>query len=306
MFLPFDPSVWHGRIDSEEGPLGRRWHQQVLSPRAEVPGTALIGFACDAGVARNHGRIGAAGGPAAIRAALAGLAWHGERPLYDAGDVRCDGDALEAAQQELGGQVAALLDAGHRPLVLGGGHEVAFGSWQGLAAHCSRQSRPPVIGIINLDAHFDLRAGDRASSGTPFRQIADDCAARGWPFHYACLGIAAPSNTAALFARARELGVQWVDDQSMRDWHPAILGDFIDRVDAIHLSIDLDVLPASVAPGVSAPAAFGVELAVIERIAAQVRASGKLRLAELAELNPRLDIDSHTARIAARLAFQLL
>ncbi|MGE8358142.1 MAG: arginase family protein, partial [Microvirgula sp.] len=141
---------------------------------------------------------------------------------------------------------------------------------------------------------------------TPFRQIADDCAARGWPFHYACLGIAAPSNTAALFARARELGVQWVDDQSMRDWHPAILGDFIDRVDAIHLSIDLDVLPASVAPGVSAPAAFGVELAVIERIAAQVRASGKLRLAELAELNPRLDIDSHTARIAARLAFQLL
>ncbi|WP_268807613.1 hypothetical protein [Microvirgula aerodenitrificans] len=36
MFLPFDPSIWHGRIDSEEGPLGRRWHQQVLS-RAPMP-----------------------------------------------------------------------------------------------------------------------------------------------------------------------------------------------------------------------------------------------------------------------------
>ncbi|MBV2180841.1 MAG: arginase family protein, partial [Castellaniella sp.] len=72
------------------------------------------------------------------------------------------------------------------------------------------------------------------------------------------------------------------------------------------LTIDIDCLPASVAPGVSAPAAFGVPLPVVEAFARHLRASGKLRLAELAEMNPDFDIDGHTARVAARLAWGLL
>lgn len=70
---------------------------------------------------------------------------------------------------------------------------------------------------------------------------------------------------------------------------PALLGGldaFIARCDHLYLTIDLDVLPAAVMPGVSAPAARGVELAVIEPLIAHIRASGKLRLADLAEYNP--------------------
>ena len=64
-----DMSVWQGRIDAAEGALARRWHQ-VMRPLADdtdASAVVLIGFACDAGVARNQGRTGAAGGPAAIR-----------------------------------------------------------------------------------------------------------------------------------------------------------------------------------------------------------------------------------------------
>ncbi|WP_329956559.1 arginase family protein [Collimonas humicola] len=68
---------------------------------------------------------------------------------------------------------------------------------------------------INLDAHFDLRLSDRASSGTPFRQVAEDCAVRGWPFRYCCLGVSALANTAALFERAEQLGVVWRLDEGM-------------------------------------------------------------------------------------------
>jgi formiminoglutamase len=192
--------------------------------------------------------------------------------------------------------------------VLGGGHEVAFGSFLGLATHAAAGQRAPVLGVVNLDAHLDLRAG-RASSGTPFRQIAEACAARGWPFRYLCLGVDEGSNTAALFDTARRLGGGWRTDREMGllqlDETAAALGAFLATVDRVQLTVDLDVLPAHVAPGVSAPAARGVALEVVEALVDTVVASGKLAVGEVAELNPRLDVDGRTARVAARLVERL-
>jgi formiminoglutamase len=295
--------AWQGRIDPESD--SARWHQRI-QPLAEdsQPGLALLGFASDEGVRRNHGRVGAVNGPLAMRKALANLAWHRQGPAYDAGDVLCaDGD-LEGAQARLGQNVCALLDAGHLPVVLGGGHEMAYGSWLGIAEHLAGGT--PRIGIINFDAHFDLRDPAHIhSSGTPFAQIAERCAARGWPFAYACLGVSRASNTHALFQRADDLGVLVREDREIREGSLAAidaeLTAFIAGCDAIYLTIDIDVLPACEAPGVSAPAARGVPLALLEPLLECVRDSGKLRLADLAELNPEHDIDSRTARVAARL-----
>jgi hypothetical protein len=89
---------WHGRLDPEPDSL--RWHQCTRPlTNGVAPGIALVGFACDEGVRRNQGRIGAAAGPAAIRGALAGLAWHRAGPAYDAGDIDCaDGDRARIGQ----------------------------------------------------------------------------------------------------------------------------------------------------------------------------------------------------------------
>lgn len=296
--------VWSGRIDPE--PDSQRWHQrvQVLAEDSKS-GLALLGFACDEGVRRNHGRVGAVGGPQALRRALANLAWHRQAPAYDAGDVCCEDGDLEAAQARLAHNVCALLDAGHLPLVLGGGHEVAFGSWSGLAEYLGGQAQPR-IGIVNFDAHFDLRDPAHVhSSGTPFAQIAEQSAARGWPFRYACLGVSRASNTRALFARAAEMNVLVREDREIRESTLDAIGAELDAFaadcDALHLSIDIDVLPACEAPGVSAPAARGVRLELLEPLLERLRASGKLRLIEFAELNPEYDIDNRTAKAAARL-----
>ncbi|WP_237673481.1 formimidoylglutamase [Vreelandella profundi] len=305
-----DMSPWQGRTDPE--PHSERWHQKV-QPLAEsvARGCVLLGFACDAGVARNQGRVGAAEGPIALRQSLAPLAWHRRGPAYDAGDVRCEDDAMEAAQQALADRLTPLLDAGHRPIVLGGGHEIAYASWTGLAQHLAgRGETAPRVGIINFDAHFDLRDPAHVrSSGTPFSQIADDSQQRGWPFRYACLGVSRAANTRALFTRAADLGVLAFED---RDFDARYLNSiqrdverFIARCDHLYLTIDLDVLPAAEAPGVSAPAARGVSLAMIEPLIERIRDSGKLRLADLAELNPGKDIDGRTARAAARLVHLL-
>lgn len=301
-----DMSMWHGRIDSTEGDAARRWHQ-VIQPlaAASAPGIAILGFACDEGVRRNQGRVGAAAGPQALRRALANLAHHPTLPLYDAGTVACDDGDLDGAQQRLAAAVTAIVQAGHLPLLLGGGHETAYGHWLGLAnAHAGKR-----IGIVNFDAHFDLRTADQASSGTPFAQIAADCAARGQHFRYLCLGVAETANTRALFESAANLGAEWRLDSDMTPWQLADtrhqLAGFIDSVDAVYLSIDLDVLPASVMPAVSAPAGYGVDISVIEALVAKIASSGKLIGADLVEFNPTFDIDSHGAKTAARLAWSI-
>jgi len=318
--------IWSGRVDSEEGAgLASRLHQ-VISPLDSAPvrkpGLALIGFCSDEGVRRNQGRVGARDAPDQLRRSLANLPWPKGRPAYDAGNVICEGEKLDDAQQALGSRVSDCLAQGHFPFVLGGGHEMAFGSWLGISRYCAAQKRMPRIGIINFDAHFDLRLakpggthggsfGDTqygtlfGTSGTPFYQIAQQCQQQNYDFRYCCLGVSEISNTAALFKRADQLRVCYRKDAELGITRLAdtidLLQNFIADSDLLYLTIDLDVLPAYVAPGVSAPAVRGVGLDVLEPLIEVIAGSGKLRLADIAEYNPNFDIDNRTARVVARL-----
>lgn len=307
--------IWQGRNDAAEQGDTRRLFQLVRQEDSGfgVGDPVLLGFACDAGVRRNKGRPGARKGPRAIRSMMAGLPAHDFNVLWDAGDIVCEGDALEQAQAALGRQVAKVLAAGARPLILGGGHETAWGTFQGLAQHLAarpaKASGRPLL-ILNLDAHFDLRSSRPGSSGTPFDQILEACRQSATPVTYACFGVSRLGNTAGLYAHARELGTVFYEDTAMQQQHLesrlADLDKLLADAGDVYLTIDLDVLPASVAPGVSAPAPLGVPYSVVEALACRVKHSGKLRVCDIVEINPDFDIDNHTARVAARLAWQLL
>jgi formiminoglutamase len=329
MRVPFDDKVWSGRSDEGEPGDTRRIFNQVVpfggalrhedvlraAPLAGNDAPVIVGFGSDEGVRRNQGRVGAAHAPKELRRALAGLpAKTSVATLADAGDVVCDDGDLEGAQAELAKVVSDVLASGGRPLVLGGGHEVAWGTYSGFRLHQDRVAGAAAatrkLLIINFDAHFDLRQKRPANSGTPFDQISSDCAERGVPFNYVCFGISDLGNTASLFAHAERLGVRYVLDVDMQEPQlPQRLDDLqqlLDAADDIYLTIDLDVLPAATAPGVSAPAALGVPLSVVEAMVQRVRASGKLCVADIAEYNPSLDQDKRAARAAARLAYRLL
>ncbi|MDX1300766.1 formimidoylglutamase [Photobacterium sp.] len=333
--MPIDMSAWQGRCDPEDGELGMRWHQKVLpADLANNEGIMLLGFACDEGVARNKGRTGAFDAPVAIRRALANLAWHHKEPVYDGGDICCNDGNVELAQYRLGEDVSRALRQRHKVIVFGGGHEVAWGTFQGIGNYLLQKQRvcedmadqpvgqaAPRVGIINFDAHFDLRnppAGPNAeqgSSGTPFHQAARFCQRQNWPFKYTCLGLSRTSNTKALYEKADRLGVRYKDDTELTHHNLehtlSELNAFIDGCDHLYLTIDLDVFPASVAPGVSAPAARGVPLEIVETLmnpilsAKNAQGDSKLLVADLAEYNPRFDIDNQTARLAARLAWTI-
>jgi len=308
-----DHTLWQGRIDPESG--SERWHQKIkpLAPGAET-GIVLLGFACDEGVNRNCGRGGAKSAPDAIRKALANLAWHGARPVYDGGNVACDDGRLEQAQHQLEKRVCAVLGEGHLPIVLGGGHEVAFATWSGLVrfldANARFKIRKPNIGIINFDAHFDLRGPEFIrSSGTPFAQMAAESCARGFEFHYVVFGINRASNTRALFERAHKLNAWAVEDRDINLNTLSAISEqlqvWIEDKQYLYLSFDIDVLPAAQAPGCSAPAMVGVEFSLLLPLLEQIKASGKLAIADIAEVNPAFDIDQRTARMAAGIVHLL-
>lgn len=296
---------WSGRIDEGEGDAARRWHQVVRTRDSAAAPVALIGFACDAGVVRNQGRAGAAAGPRALRQALGGLPAHAVQVVDDLGDVACAGDALEEAQAEYAAVVADAIRAQSLPLGQGGGHEMALASWLGLYRALESAGDGGAVGIVNFDAHFDLRAAARGTSGTPFRQILEHAAEHGRRVEYLCLGVSRFANTAALFNRAAALGVQWVLDEDVRADRFAELRQQVatltGRVDHLYLTVCLDAFPAAVAPGVSAPAVLGIDPGIVERLIDVACESGKLRVADVAELNPEFDRDARTARLAARL-----
>lgn len=298
-------SPWQGRSDPSDN---SRWHHIVEPTTSVTPNSyCIIGFNCDEGVRRNQGRIGAKAGPNKIRKMLSNLVYGGERRITDLGNVECEGNLLEEAQSNLADKVAEVIKSTSLPLILGGGHEVAWGTYQGI-----RQAHPRAkLGIINFDAHFDLRPLDPLpSSGTPFRQAALFAEENKVNFDYLVYGINPSVNTDLLFKYAEKKNVQWKSDLSINsqtsDNSLEDLETYCDSLDYIYITICLDVFPASYCPGVSAPAALGVEpniiLTLLERIKSQY--ASKIVAFEIAEMNPTFDIDDRTARFAARLIHQ--
>ena len=337
-YKPPDKNRWQGRVDPDENSL--RLHQiiqfldlkelhvtevatQYCQSTEKYKKIALIGFCCDEGIRRNKGRTGAREGASAIRKALVDIPIHfneKETLVLDAGDILYKESSISSAEPLLSTQLALstaiqiLLSNGFFPIILGGGHEVAFGHFHGIHSFLhSRENNKPIknIGIINFDAHFDLRAfqNNRGTSGTPFLQIAKLCGQE--QFHYLCLGIQKTSNTKKLFHTAEELGVQYIiaDEINERERQTEIITKietFIQKNEFIYLTICLDVFDSAFAPGVSAPASNGLVPQYFFPIMRKILSSNKVIGMDVAELSPAHDIDQHTAKLASLIFFNLI
>jgi formiminoglutamase len=283
-------------------------------PAALKAGRAvLVGFPQDEGVRRNHGRPGAAEAPAQIRHWLYLLTpWDSGSdvdltlaPPLDLGNVQITGD-LEETQQALGEVIGAILASGAIPIVLGGGHETAYGHYLGYVAAQRR------VGIINIDAHLDVRPypGGHGHSGSPFRQALEH------PTHpltgprYICLGAQPQSVSRQHWEYACERGcvVHWANEAEFA------LAPYCAQERArlkaedcqVYLSLDADAVAAHSVPGVSAPNVAGLPSA--EVLACVRSAGGALEVSsfDLVEINPRYDRDDQSSRWAALVVWNFL
>ena len=289
--------------DADDPRLGRWLAANRLGETTRV---ALVGFPSDEGVRRNGGRPGAAVGPAALRAALYRLTPDAADPdpftallerTCDLGDVPVTGD-LAADQAALGAVVAALLGRGVVPVVLGGGHETAYGHFLGYVGAGRR------VHLLNLDAHADVRPpkDGRGHSGSPFRQALDHPS--GLAASYTVAGLH-PWRVAAAhadFVRDRGGAVVWLDD--LDDARIAALAA---EAPAPSLaSFDLDLVEAGASPAVSAPGAGGLGPRRWLRAAAACGRSPAFTSFDVVELNPAVDADGRGAALAALTVWHVL
>lgn len=307
-YLPPVENYWVGRSDS--APNERFFQTMKLvnlrepTSQIEQAGIALIGFCCDEGIIRNLGRPGAKLGPTAFRKELAKLATFSTLPMYDVGNIQCIDNDLEGAQFALGQLIHHCHSLGFKTLVLGGGHETAWGHYLGLKHHY------PALSFINFDAHFDLREASMATSGTPYLQIYKDKEKLGQPFHYACIGIQKTSNSQTLFNMAKALEVRYLTAQAVQETSLNWLQNFIEEAisphESVYLSICLDVFSSAIAPGVSAPQPLGLLPGQLLPLIQTVMKSQKVVSADIVELSPPHDEANRTACLASQLAAHML
>ncbi len=319
-YRPTAEGIWSGRNDGSDADV-QRFHQRIITidlltedlpDLTDKKGIALIGFACDEGVRRNGGRTGAKEGPLQIRKACGSLPVHFNEDtiLIDLGDIICDNREMDQAQLALSAMIKYVLKSGYRPLVIGGGHEVAYGHYKGIKEYSGLEAP---IGIINFDAHFDMRRPNENgyNSGTGFLQIASDCQMEKKPFRYMPIGIQQNSNTKQLFDLAAALNVNYISaEQFMPLQQEEIfhkIKQFIDGSSAIYLTICMDVFSAAAAPGVSALAYNGLfPDPFFFHCLQTILSSGKVISSDIAECNPAYDINQSTAKLAAALVFKMI
>ncbi|MFH5800171.1 formimidoylglutamase [Haladaptatus sp. CMAA 1911] len=250
------------------------------------------------------GRKGAADGPAALRESLAGVKTHHfdfgpVGRIGDAGDVMLMLDSDESSdvttellQEEARVLTTRLHDADALPVFLGGDNSFTYPNAVPLLEDGS-------LGVVNFDAHLDVREvrGD-PTSGTPYRQLFDAGLDA-----YACVGVRhfETSSPYAEFVResdgeivtAEEVGE---DSVSAIDTALESLGD----MDAIYVSVDLDVLDAAFAPGVSAPTPGGISPRELFRMLRLAASDDRVAGFEVVECAPSLDRDDRTVNAGAR------
>ncbi|TXD47940.1 formimidoylglutamase [Polaribacter sp. IC073] len=283
------------------------WHQEIMVSHIEdfeinnSTNIGIVGYVCDEGVQRNQGRIGARKGPKSVRNKLGKLPIHFEdKKITDYGDVICLDNHLEDCQKALSKTISKLITNSILPIAIGGGHDIGYANFNGIK-DALKSSTKNKIGIINLDAHFDLRTVEtHPNSGTPFNQILTE----NKNASYFAIGIQQQSNTKELFEIAAKNNVSYVSSFDCETFSSALkskLNTFIEKVDYVYITIDLDGFSSAFAPGVSAPSPLGFTPNFVYQVLTFLFQSKKVISCDIAELNPDLDIDDHTASLAARL-----
>jgi arginase len=244
---------------------------------------------------------GAAAAPPAIRAALAsassnhwtesGLDLGSPNALRDAGDVALPEDAA-AAREAMEHGVARVIDAGGRPLALGGDHSVTYPAVRAVSA-AHRDTRHALT-LLHFDAHPDLYdefEGDRFSHACPFARIMEERLVG----RLVQVGIRAM--TGHQREQAHRFGVEVID---MRAWtrgaRPSVTG-------STYVSCDIDVLDPAFAPGISHREPGG--LSTRELLDAIQTIGGTIVGADVVELNPSQDVAGMTAMVCAKLVKEL-
>ena len=187
-------------------------------------------------------------------------------------------------------------------ILLGGNNAVTRPAAHGLGPPLDR------VGLITHDAHFDLRETDQGlGNGNPIRALLED----GLPGANICqVGLAPFANTAKMHADARAagIGVWTIADCRAQGIAPILQAalDRLDHVEAIMIDFDIDVIDRSQCPGAPGARPGGMPVTMFFEAARRLGAEPRVKLVDLTEFDPSLDVSDITALAAGRWVCELL
>ena len=287
----------------------------------------IIGVPMDLG----SGRRGVDMGPSALR--IAGLAEKLRalgQSVVDEGDIPVKTPEQQRVKDEklrylpeiarattvLSTRVDRILDNGDFPLILGGDHSIAIGTIAGMSAFCRKRKKK--FCVLWIDAHGDMNTPETSPSGNVHGMPLAVCVGLG-PLELTSIGgqfvKVEPKNVVLLGireldsaekAKIKEIGVnvftmEDIDKYGIHRVMTRVLQRITKAADFLHVSLDLDAMDPSIAPGVGTPVKGGLDYRESHLIMETLAESGRMNSLEVVEVNPILDNRNQSAEFAVEL-----
>ncbi len=222
--------------------------------------------------------------------------------IRDLGDVPVSGLSPADGFKPIRDAAAAAVAAHRLTILVGGNNAVTRPAAHALGVPLAK------VGLITLDAHFDMRGTeDGPMNGNPIRCLLED----GMPGSNICqIGLAPFANTARMHsdAKAAGIGVYTMADCLERGMH-GVLNHALNRfshLDVLMVDFDIDAIDRAHCPGAPGARPGGMAPAMFFAAARRLAAESRVKLVDLTEFDPSLDVSDVTALTAGRWVCEIL
>lgn len=219
-------------------------------------------------------------------------------------------DAIDKVNSNISDAVFSALSSGNKVITIGGDHAISWGSISGVLKH------NPEVGVIYLDAHGDCNISERSASHHIYGMHMAYLMGFGEDKYVGRYTENLLPVENILYVGARSLdpyeielinkhGISRITCDVINSTTLEaldIISDFMSRFKQIHVSLDIDVLDPSIAPGTGVPEVGGItEEALHEVLDFILTKSNQVKSLDLVEYNPLLDMEKRTDIVVQKL-----
>ncbi len=217
--------------------------------------------------------------------------------MADVGDVVIQGSDTEANYGRITGAARGIAERGALMVAIGGDHSISYPLGRGMEPLGE-------FDVVHVDAHTDFLDeldGARLTSASQLRRLAE------LPFVGTVTALGIRNVERAELDGMRELGGRWATSLDvLEQGADEVVRETVPESERLYVSIDLDVLDSSIAPGHSLPEPGGLSYRQLRAILVEVARRGRVVGFDVVELNPARDPSGATARVATWIVTHLL
>ena len=217
--------------------------------------------------------------------------------MADVGDVAIQGSDTQANYERIRSAARGVVERGALLVAIGGDHSISYPLGRGMEPLGE-------FDVVHVDAHtdaLDTLDGARLTGASQLRRLAE------LPFVGTVTALGVRNVARAEVDGIRELGGRWATTlQVLERGASTVVRETVPETERLYVSIDLDVLDSSVAPGHSLVEPGGLSYRQLRELLGEVARRGRVIGFDVVELNPARDPSGTTARVATWIVTHFL